>query len=105
MGAGHNSDRFMQMINEYKSIDYIIDDNTRIHGKFLLNMRKEIMPFRTISNEVSPLVLSGCHDRNFEQVKEKIIKANPTAIVRNIFASPKEMIEIGNGVYRLTKRS
>ncbi len=88
VGAGHNSDRFLQLIDQYDKNLCVVDDNKERQGKFLLNLKDEIVEFDKIKNKTNPLILSGCHDRNFEAIEKRIKSINSTATIKNIFTTP-----------------
>lgn len=88
LGIGHNADRFMQIVNAYNYIDYLVDDDVSKHGKFLIGCDKSITSLDKISNVNEYDFILATHDRSFNNLSNKLFDKYGVKNFFSIFKMP-----------------
>lgn len=92
LGIGHNADRFMQITDAYKYIDYIVDDDIDKQGKFLNNFDKPITSLNMIRNLKNYDFILAIHDRSFFSASEKLSYKYGVKNFFSIFKIPENYV-------------
>ena len=71
-GAGHNLDRFIQILQVHEEIDLIYDSSVQKIGKYLIKIKTPITCISHINLSPSDLIILGVHDRNIRSAKQHI---------------------------------
>ena len=89
IGAGHNSDRFIQMTGIGSKITCIIEDDEDKTGLYMGSNKIEIKNTNTLRDN-SSLVIIGTHDRSVERIRKRIKRINCKIEIKTIYEVPNE---------------
>lgn len=89
LGAGHNSDRFIQFTGIEDEITCIIDDDEEKEGMYMSGSKERIKNSRILKDE-NCLVIIGTHDRSIKTIKEKIEKISSKIEIKSIYEVPND---------------
>ncbi len=92
LGIGHNADRFLQIINSYENIDYLIDDSKDKQGKFLINFDKAIISLDHIKNHKDYDFILATNDRSLNNISDKLNKKYGVKNFLSIFKCPNNYV-------------
>ena len=72
IGAGHNLDRFIQILKVHDEIDLIYDSSIQKIGKYLIKIKSPILKINYSDIRQNDLIILGVHDRNIKSAKKHI---------------------------------
>ena len=72
IGAGHNLDRFIQILKVHDQIDSIYDSSIQKIGRYLIKIKSPILEINYSDIRPNDLIILGVHDRNIKSAKKHI---------------------------------